>query len=108
MKLEHTESKSTMSAFKDSQQSITFVYSNLYQIYRKGKAAKGVVLNPRSLTETPAAAEVKVASPQQNEGLRRWAHADHIQMASHLLALRDARKRLNYLMTELDELLKRS
>ena len=108
-----------MSAVKDSQQNVTFVYSNFYQIYRKGKVqveaqkelAKGVVLKSHSVVETPAVAEVRVVSSQQTEELRQWSTNEtesKKDMAANLRQLRDARKRLNFLMSEMEELLKRS
>lgn len=107
-----------MSAFKDSQQNITFVYSNFYHLYRKGKLqaeaqkelAKGLVLKSHSVTETPSVAEVRVVNSRQSEEIQRWStqSSSKKDMASNLRSLRDARKRLNFLMSELDELLKRS
>jgi hypothetical protein len=108
-----------MSAIKDPQQATTFIYSNFYQLYRKGKLdklqqkelASGVVLKSRSVTETPGVAEVRVVNSQQAEDLSKWTHAQPNEgkkdMAAHLKSLRDARKRLMFLMSELDELLKR-
>jgi hypothetical protein len=100
-----------MSAVKDTQQNITFVYSNFYQIYRKSQLSKGIVLKAHSVTETPAIAEVRVVTSQQSEELKQWSHAaddGKRHMAENLRALRDARKRLSFLMNEMDELLKRS
>jgi hypothetical protein len=108
-----------MSAFKDPHQATTFIYSNFYDIYRKSKLeslkqkelATGVVLKSRSLTETPSIAEVRVVSSKQAEELSHWSHAKpetgKKEMALHLRDLRDARKRLVFLMAELEELLKR-
>ncbi len=108
-----------MSAIKDPQRNLTFVYSNFYQIYRNGKLkaaaqgelTQGIVLKTHSLTETPSIAEIRVISSQQTEELTQWSHAKDEgkkEMANHLLTLREARKRLTFWMTELDELLKRS
>lgn len=108
-----------MSAIKDPTQNTTFIYSNFYQIYRKGKMqsqqqqelAKGIVLKSHSVIETPAVAEVRVVSSKQTEELSQWAgnaSEGKKDMAAHLRTLRDARKRLNFLMNEMEELLKRS
>ena len=43
-----------MSATRDKSQKTTFVYSNLYQIYRQGKEAaltKGIVIKPENIKD---------------------------------------------------------
>jgi len=110
-----------MSAVKDPAQATTFIYSNFYQLYRKSKleaqdhheTVKGLVLKTHSITKNPgfttlptaSVAEVRVISPHQMEQLSHWSHAG---MSSHLRSLNESRKRLKYLMAEIDDLLKKS
>jgi hypothetical protein len=109
-----------MSAAKDPNQNTTFIYSNFYHLYRKGKLAnqakeelaRGVVLKSNSIIETPKPAEVHVVSSHQTEALSAWTHAEthsaKKELAEHLLTLRDARKKLSFMMQEIDELLRRA
>lgn len=102
-----------MSAAKDQSQATTFIYTNFYNLYRKSKiesqsgkeVAKGLVLKSHSLTATPAVAEVRVISPQQMEQLSHWTHSS---INSNYRSLRESRKRLKFLMTEIDEILKKA
>lgn len=108
-----------MSAVRDNSQKTTFIYSNFYHLYRKSKLeaqskkelAKGVVLKSNSFTETPAPAQVTVASPNSEE-LSSWTHFEmesaKREITRHLRVLRESKKRLKFLMQEMDELLKRS
>lgn len=109
-----------MSAVKDPNQKTTFIYSNFYHIYRKGKvasdvqkmneSAKGVVLKSSS-PALPQPAEVRVVNHEESEGLKAWTssevHDGKKSMAEQLNSLRDASKRLKFLMTEVDEILKK-
>ena len=92
-----------MSATRDTSQSTTFIYSNFYSLYRKSKSdelAKGLVLKSH-------APEVHIASGE-SETFQSWSKGGSKNaMAEHLRTLRDAKKRLSFLMAELDELLKR-
>ena len=102
-----------MSAVRDSAQATTFIYTNFYNLYRntklaaesKNELAKGLVLKSHSITENPTVAEVKVVSPQQMEQLSHWSHSN---INSSFRSLRESRKRLNFLMTEIDEILKKA
>jgi hypothetical protein len=102
-----------MSAVRDSAQGTTFIYTNFYNLYRKSKLdavakkelASGLILKSHSITENPTAAEVKVVSPQQMEQLSHWSHSN---VNSSYRALRESRKRLNFLMSEIDEILKKA
>jgi hypothetical protein len=100
-----------MSAVKDSAQGTTFIYTNFYHLYQKSKLesekqkplAKGLVLKSNSLTAHPSVSEVRVVSPEQLETLSQWSHGG---IQSSYRSLRNARKRLKFLMGEIDELLK--
>jgi hypothetical protein len=114
-----------MSAERDNQQGMTFIYSNFYQLYRQGKieadsrhepVAKGKILKVHSRTETPVPAQVCVASQEQTAEWAQWAagrdsstEASKINgVREHLRSLREAKARLKFLTQELDEILKRS
>lgn len=102
-----------MSAVRDSAQATTFIYTNFYNLYRKSKMdavaknelASGLILKSHSITENPVMAEVKVVSPQQMEHLSHWSHSS---VNSSYRALRESRKRLKFLMSEIDEILKKA
>ncbi len=102
-----------MSAMRDSAQGTTFIYTNFYNLYRKTKLeaesqkelAKGLVLKSHSITENPSVAEVRVVSPEQMEQLSHWSHSN---VNSNFRSLRESRKRLNFLMSEIDEILKKA
>ena len=110
-----------MSATRDTDQHHTkFIFSNFYHLYLQSKAAKanepkgaplsGVVLRSGRVTEAPVPAQVHVASSHGNESLKKWVHSEteagRASMAEQIKTLRDARKRLNFLMQEIDDLLK--
>ena len=113
-----------MSAERDNQQGMTFIFSNFYQLYRQGKMdadskyepiSKGKVLKVHSITETPIPAEVRVIESKQADQWSKWAHHQEPSAASklhgmreHLRSLREAKQRLKFLTQELDEILKRS
>jgi hypothetical protein len=68
------------------------------------------VLKTNSIIDTPSIAEVKVVSSRQTEDIKRWAQFDgqaKSDLASQVRALRDARKRLSFLLSEIDQILKR-
>ena len=101
-----------MSAVRDENTNSTFIYTNFYNLYLKSKAesvsktdlAKGMVLKTRAITETPSVAEVRVISNEQLEQLDHWTHSS---LNSNYRALRESRKKLKYLMSEIEEILKR-
>ncbi len=107
-----------MSAAKDPSQNSLFIYSNFYHLYLKGKsvtkpeAAKGVVLKTARAEEFPAPAEVRVVSPAESESFSGWTSGEagpaRNEIAQQLLTLRQARKRLSFMMQEIDEILKRA
>jgi hypothetical protein len=100
-----------MSATRDSSQNATFVFSNFYHLYQKEKSKlrdesspiKGVVLAQK--------VEATAVSSSDQESYRQWAtnevQAGKKGLASDLLELRNARKKLSFLIQEMDELLKR-
>jgi hypothetical protein len=76
-----------MSATRDNSQKFTFVYSNLYQIYRKGKqSGDPVKVIPLPLPNTPSDAV---------KGLRE-----------NLERLKSLHERLRHMLGELEELTK--
>jgi hypothetical protein len=107
-----------MSAAKDPSQNSLFIYSNFYHLYLKGKsvtkpeAAKGVVLKTARAEQFPAPAEVRVVSPAESESFSGWTSGEagpaRNEIAQQLLTLRQARKRLSFMMQEIDEILKRA
>ena len=100
-----------MSATRDSSQNSTFIYSNLYELYLKEKSREGEAtgLTKGLVLKT---SEPRAVSKEESEAIQNWAsHGSEPgkkNLASHLLELRDARKRLSFLISEMDELLKRS
>ena len=108
-----------MSATKDQNAGLTFNYSNFYHLYRNGKLqqeqerlAKGMVLKTHGLTQNPMHAEVRISTVSNTEALTSWSQCkteNHPknELANSIKSLREARKRLNFLMSELDDLLKR-
>jgi hypothetical protein len=109
-----------MSATRDTEQNTKFIFSNFYHLYLQSKAAKagmasdpvsGMVLRTRSVTETPIPAQVHVASSHGNESLKKWVNSEveggRSSLALQISNLRTARKRLSFLMEEIDDILKR-
>ncbi len=107
-----------MSAAKDPSHNSLFIYSNFYHLYLKGKsvakpeAAKGMVLKAARAEDLPAPAEVRVVSQAETEAFSGWTSGEagpaRNEIAQQLLTLRQARKRLSYMMQEIDEILKRA
>ena len=113
-----------MSAERDSQRGSTFIYSNLYQIYRQGKLdemkrqalqaheeplTKGLVLKTGETAPAMSEAPQELTS-ENEESLKQWmrGNSEHTKtLSSDLRQLKDARKRLLFLMGELDQLLQR-
>ena len=106
-----------MSATKDQNAALTFNYSNFYHLYRNGKLqqeqiAKGMVLKANGLTQNPLQVEVRISTVSNTEALTSWSQCkteNHPknELANSIKSLREARKRLTFLMSELDDLLKR-
>jgi hypothetical protein len=109
-----------MSATRDTETHSKFIFSNFYHLYLQSKAAKaadsadhlkGAVLRAGRVTEAPVPAQVTVISSHEQESLKKWATHEtsesRTSMAEQIKTLRNARKRLNFLMSEIDDILKR-
>ncbi len=102
-----------MSATRDQSQAPTFHYTSFFDLYRKSKLesfareelAKGVLLKSRSHTEIPASASVRVISPEQQQSLHHWTQSN---LRTSYRSLSESRKRLKYLMSEVQEILEKS
>lgn len=104
-----------MSAVRDNSQNTTFIFKNFYHLYRQGKLqeqkknelATGVVLKSRSVCETPV-----ISTAPSKEEISAWTHTEVAdgkkEVANHLRSLREARKRLQFLMSEIDTILKQA
>ncbi len=100
-----------MPAMKDENMNSTFIYTNFYGLYLKSKLsgmtssepAKAMVLKSRSLTQNPVNPVRTILSSEQQEQLNQWTHSS---LNSNYRALRDSRKKLKFLMSEIEELLK--
>jgi hypothetical protein len=107
-----------MSAAKDSSQPSFFIYSNFPHLALKGKSiaqpelTKGMVLKSARAEALPAPAEVRVVSQAETEAFAGWTSGEagsaRSGVAQQLLTLRQARKRLSFMMQEIDEILKRA
>ena len=99
-----------MSASRDHSQSSAFLYSSFYELYLKAKysenlrsgLAKGVVLKKT---------EIKTISREDSESIHEWMVFGNQELQKHttrhLKAYQESGKRLNFMIQELDELLKR-
>jgi hypothetical protein len=118
-----------MSATRDKSQKIAFVYSNLYQIYRKGveTAKSGAVLKSDDLFKPSfAAVQVNPYQPAELLGKRVQKPEGLIDVASvrsetmvarskaieslkgNLKNLNDLHSRLKFMLLELEDLVKES
>ncbi len=108
-----------MSAVRDQSQNTKFVFANFYHLYLQGKLAKtaqddiakGVVLKTNPVSSVPQMAEVKVVTNPSSEDMKNFAMArdsGRKDLSKSLKGLQDARKRLAFLMQEVDDILKRS
>jgi hypothetical protein len=131
-----------MSATRDNTQKVAFVYSNLYQIYQKGKAAaveanvpmpevstapiavaKSTVLKTDDLHK-PENSSVKISSYSPTELIgKRFARPASLppvapksavvpsqavsSLKDNLKALNDLHSRLRFMLTELEDLVKK-
>lgn len=100
-----------MSAVRDPNQNTTFIYSNFYHLYKKNNLAKGVVLKSTLPEEKIETSPVRVISENDTKDFARWCTGESTSKESSpldsLKSLREARKRLHYLVQEIDDLLKR-
>ena len=106
-----------MSAERDSQLGLTFNFTNFYYLYRQEKLAKGIVLKAEALSSIdhsalPQAATVHVISEAHTQEMKSWTHLEQNQgkkdLVNQIRTLRQARKRLHFLMNEVDQVLKKS
>jgi len=100
-----------MSATRDTSETTQIIFSRFHELYRNQKAeaprsspALGLVLKSGC---------VRSVSPEEVKALGSWSRAEDIEhgkksLAARLSELRSTRKRLSFLMTELDELLKKA
>lgn len=116
-----------MSATRDKNQKITFVYSNLYSIYRKGleKAREGAAADsplglikgsvikteqlssPTSVRVTPyTAAELMGKRISKPAALKESERAPFQSLKQNLSQLNDLQARLRFMLQELEELVK--
>lgn len=97
-----------MSASRDTKQaaSASFISSNFYEHYKNLAHAKGIILK----SEVPSIGQVKIVTPEHQRDLNEWAeHSKEIGkrgISQSLLELRESRKRLMYLVSELNEIVK--
>jgi hypothetical protein len=102
-----------MSAVKDQSQHGTFLYTNFYNLYQKSKLdshaknelATGVLLKSRMHTAMPESVEARVISEEQQQDLKKWTT---LSMRSNYRTLNESRKKLKYLLNELEEILAKS
>lgn len=117
-----------MSANRDKNQRVTFVYSNLYEIYRKNQEpveikGSGAVLKagdrhavqnyqPLSLLATKPIPKIETQSTQLHAASARQAQAQAVQaqdaaiqgLKDNLKTLDDLHSRLRFMLKELEEL----
>jgi hypothetical protein len=100
-----------MSASRDHTQNATFIFSSFYGLYQKAKTQSA---NPSDLTKGVVlkTSDIQTVSQDDQAAFSSWARNETStgkkNLASHLLELRQARKKLSFMIQEMDELLKRS
>ncbi len=99
-----------MSASHDPKQPSTFIYPSFYELYRKesGSPGDGLLTGKVLRTNDP-----RWVSPSENQQLTEWSmnetgNSPKKSMAKTLNDLRQARKKLNFMIAEMDELIKRT
>jgi hypothetical protein len=104
-----------MSANRDPKHPSTFIYSSLYEIYQKGTRGtpEGALLTGKVLKSN----DPRWVAPAESKALTDWAEntpsehsldASKKSLAKTLHELRNARKKLNFMISEMDELIKRT
>jgi hypothetical protein len=108
-----------MSADRDKTQKFTFVYNNLYRIYRDEKAAASAAppVAPAPQPAAPEAPEIRPFSPPEFIGKRIAVKAQRAEVAppaftpspveglkTNLKVLGDIHNRLHFMLKELEEL----
>ena len=111
-----------MSAYLDKSQGITFVYSNIYQLYKKAQSSKGPVATSRVIKS--ADADVSSFEPKEFENAERTfpvpmgvREAEEKAKAlgarplsnlkKNLSELTDAHEKLRFLLLEIETLTKK-
>lgn len=115
-----------MPATRDKNQKVTFVYSNLYQVYKKGLEAartagspvgltRGKVLKPGDVHESriqvesyrPASLAAPSSSLQQRQHLPMQQQKEALQsLRDNLKSLNDLHSRLRFMLKELEDLVR--
>jgi hypothetical protein len=99
-----------MSASHDPKQPRTFLYPSFYELYRRESGSPGDAPLTGKVLRTN---DPRWISPSENQQLSDWTHSEYEnspkkRMAKTLHELRQARKKLNFMIAEMDELIKRS
>lgn len=108
-----------MSASQDSSQKITFVYTNLYSLYKKGKEA-AISSNPFGIPAADKARVIRAGSLQPGLRIKSWhptSFDDPVQthhprskevqnLKASLNSLKNLQSRLHFMLTELEDLSK--
>lgn len=81
-----------MSASRDQSQKIAFVYSNLYSLYQKGKAAAQDAVLPSEQPKVEAKAETKIDPSVSSEAIVAFAKAQPMSKSSHVIKTGDLNK----------------
>jgi|GEM_PF-2750354 len=99
-----------MSATRDRSQNASFVFTSIYHLYQreKSKQDRETGLLKAVVLKTP---EVSAISSEDQESLSSWVRNEtrtgRKNLGSHLRELRETRKKLSFMLQELDDLLKR-
>jgi hypothetical protein len=102
-----------MSAVKDQSQNSTFIYTNFYNLYRKSQfdskakdqPVSGVLLKTLTHTAVPESLSVQVINEEQQVAMKNWTT---LSLRSNYRTLRESRKKLKFLMSEVEEILART
>ncbi len=98
-----------MSATRDSSETTPILFTRFHERYRNQQAAKNPG-NPASGLVLKSGC-VRSVSPEETRAIGTWSRAEDIRLGKKSLALqlaelRSTRKRLSFLIHEMDELLK--
>ena len=97
-----------MSATRDTSETTQIHFSRFHELYRNQKSKEEGTLTSGLVLKSGC---VRTVSPGETKAIGSWSRAEDIQhgkksLATQLSELRTARKRLSFLMSEMDELLK--
>ena len=100
-----------MSASRDQSQTAPFIISHFYELYREKNAARNEGSPASGLVLKSGC--VRSVSAEESKAIGSWSRAEDIHhgkksLATQLSELRSARKRLSFLIQEVDELLKKA